>query len=114
MNRPSFLPAAAALLLTALLAGCSGEPSSGDVEQAVKASVEASNQQLNKLGGNLVPAGLKTEVHAVKKVGCAKAEGSAGFNCDVEVDATAPIVGRSKQLQQLRFVKGEEGWQVAR
>jgi hypothetical protein len=90
------------LLLALALAGCSGEPSSGDIEKVVKADVEKVNQQM--------PEGMKTEVHAVKKVSCVEAQESAGYNCDVEIDVTVPMVGRNKSVGQIRMVKGSDGW----
>ena len=90
------------LLLALALAGCSGEPSSGDIEKVVKADVEKVNEQ--------VPESMKTEVHAVKKISCVEAKESAGYNCDVEIDVTAPLVGRNKSVGQIRMVKGSDGW----
>lgn len=114
MIRRTSCQIAPALLAMLALAGCSGEPTGGDIEKAVKASAEATNQQLKQIGGDLLPASAQTQVHEVKKIGCAKAEGEAGFNCDVEVDMTAPLMGRSKQMQKLRFVKADDGWRIAR
>jgi hypothetical protein len=93
-------------LLALTLAGCSGEPSSGDIEKVVKADVEKVNQQ--------VPESMKTEVHAVKKISCVEAKESAGYNCDVEIDVTAPLVGRNKSVGQIRMVKGSDGWVVSK
>lgn len=55
---------------------------------------------------------MLTVVHEAKKVGCASAEGATGFNCDVELDVSAPFVGRAQKVATIRFVKGNEGWQV--
>lgn len=95
------------LLLALTLAGCSGEPSSGDIEKAVKADVEKVNQQMKD---NPFTRSMTTEVHAVKKISCVEAKESAGYNCDVEIDVTAPLVGRSKNVGQIRLVKGSDGW----
>lgn len=99
-------------LLALTLTACSKEPSGGDIEQAVKANVDQSNQEVRKLGGKLISDDMLTKVHEVKKVACATTEGSAGFNCDVELDVTVPFIGRSKKVAQLRFVKGSDGWQM--
>jgi hypothetical protein len=52
-------------------------------------------------------------VHGVKKVACAAAQGSAGFSCDIELDMTVPLAGRSKSVKSVRFVKASDGWQVS-
>jgi len=106
MSRTRFATLVTSLLLVVGLAGCSGEPSSGDIEKVVKADVEKVNQ--------VVPQSLKTEVHAVKKISCVEAKESAGYNCDVEMDVTAPMVGRNKSVGQIRMVKGSDGWVATR
>jgi len=52
------------------------------------------------------------ELHEVNKIGCAKAIDATGFNCDIEIDVTAPFVGRSKATKQSRFVSTDDGWRV--
>jgi len=106
MNHRHAVSIAGVLLAASALSGCSGEPSSTDIERAVRSNVEHSNKQTKK-------AGLVLEVHEVRKVACAAAQGSAGFNCDIELDATVPFAGRSKGVKQVRFVKASDGWQVA-
>jgi hypothetical protein len=106
MSRTRFATLVTSLLLVVGLAGCSGEPSSGDIEKVVKADVEKVNQ--------VVPQSMKTEVHAVKKISCVEAKESAGYNCDVEMDVTAPMVGRNKSVGQIRMVKGSDGWVATR
>ena len=106
MSHTRFATLVSSLLLVLALAGCSGEPSSGDIEKAVKADVEKVNQQ--------VPEPMKAEVHAVKKISCVEAKESAGYNCDVEIDVTAPMVGRNKSVGQIRMVKGSDGWVATR
>jgi len=51
-------------------------------------------------------------LHEVKKLGCAEAQGAAGYNCDVDIDVTAPFVGRTKNTSKLRLIKGSDGWQI--
>jgi hypothetical protein len=106
MSHIRFATLIPSLLLVLALAGCSGEPSSGDIEKVVKADVEKVNRQ--------VPESMKTEVHAVKKISCVEAKESAGYNCDVEIDVTAPMVGRNKSVGQIRMVKGSDGWVATR
>lgn len=107
------IPIIASSLFVALaLTGCSGEPSSGDIEKAVKANVEQANQQAKQIGGGLISDKMLTQVHAVNKIGCVAAQDASGYNCDVELDVTAPFVGRSKNIGKIRFVEGSDGWQV--
>jgi hypothetical protein len=90
------------VVLAVALGGCSGEPSSGDIEKAMKADIEKANE--------MFPGEMKAELHSVKKVSCVEAKRSAGYNCDVEIDVTAPILGRQKDVGQIRLVKGSDGW----
>lgn len=112
MYRVRILSISATILFCAALVGCSGEPSSSEIENAIKASVEQSNQQAKQIGGSMVSDDMLTVVYEAKKVGCAAAEGATGFNCDVELDVSAPFVGRAKKVATIRFVKGSEGWQT--
>lgn len=98
MKRHQILARSIACLIAITLSGCSGEPSSSDIEKAVRANVDQSNQQAKNFGGKFASDNLLTKVYGVKKVGCAAAQGSSGFNCDVEVDVSAPFVGRSKNV----------------
>lgn len=98
----------AALLM---LSGCGGEPSASDIEKAVRAQVEMESEQMKKASMGLFD--MKAELHSVQKVGCVAAAESTGFNCDVEMDVSNPLVGRNKGVTKIRFVKGSDGWQVA-
>lgn len=91
-----------------LLAGCGGEPSSGDIEKVVQSSVTRLNAQLGSWGGK-----TKAEVHSVKKLGC-KSDSSNAYVCDVEADITHPMAGRTKGVSQIRMVKGSDGWVESR
>ena len=105
--------AAAALLLSA----CSSEPSNGDIEQAVKASVTKSQEAMSKLASSSPQAAemakkMMPTVHGVNKIGC-KADGDKAYNCDVELDMETGITGRKKQTVPVRMVKGSEGWTLS-
>jgi hypothetical protein len=72
--------------ITAVLSGCSREPSATDIEKMMRADAAESK--------NVV-------LHEVRKIGCAPAQGSPGYMCDVEVDATVSqpmIFGKPLQL----------------
>ncbi len=101
----ALLPISMALLLTA----CSGEPSSGDIEKVLQSGFAQFNTQMAAFAGR----GAKVEVHSIKKLGC-KADGANAYVCDVEVDVTNPMTGRSKTVAPLRLVKGSDGWVQSR
>lgn len=90
-------------LIAMTLVGCSGEPSSSDIDKAFKTQLE----QLNKIVGSFG----KTEIHEIKKIGCTASAEASGFVCDVEIDST--VMGhRAKGVQKMRLVKGSDGWVI--
>lgn len=93
------------------LSGCGGEPSSSDIEKAVRGLVETETTQINQARWGMFD--IQVEVHSVQKIGCVAAADSTGFNCDVEMDVSNPMTGRKKNVTKIRFVKGSDGWQVA-
>ena len=100
-----------------LLAGCSGEPSNGDIEKAVQASVQQSQEAMGKLAdGNPQAAEMakafQAKVHSVNKIGC-KSDGDKAYKCDVELDMETGLTGRKKQTVPVRMVKGSDGWTMA-
>lgn len=91
------------------LAGCSGgEPSSADVEKSIKAMTDEAVQELEKAG--TMPQHLRPTIHAVKKLGCAAAQGEAGYICDVESEVSTPATGRLKAVEKYRLVENSDGW----
>ena len=100
-----------------VLAGCSSEPSNADIEKAVQASVQQSQEAMGKLAdGNPQAAGMakafQAKVHSVNKIGC-KSDGDKAYKCDVELDMETGLTGRKKQTVPVRMVKGSEGWTMA-
>jgi hypothetical protein len=93
------------LCLTAgiLLAACSAGPSEGDIKAAMDRAAKQTNDQL--------PAGMRTEVISVRKVGCK--EDGAGYRCDIELKVKAPIVGEQSGTRSARFVKASDGWTMS-
>lgn len=112
------------LLCTALALfclGCSGEPSDKDLRAALERDAAKHSQALNQTAGIFGGHGQTllgmigtVEIHAVRKIGCVEAGQVPGFVCDVEVDMTVPVVGRTKDMTQARFVKGPDGWVMVR
>lgn len=108
-----------ALLLAA--AGCSGEPSETDIRAALEKDAAKHGQALNQTAQMFGGAGKTLtdmigtmEIHAVKKIGCVAAKDAPGFVCDVEIDMTVPLAGRSKDMASARFVKSPDGWVVVK
>ncbi len=103
-------------LLALILAACSGEPSANDIEHALRAEAERSNEDHNAqiLPGTTISLKVTKELHGARKIACVKAENEPGYRCDVETDVTLPLVGRQKNTEKLRFVKGNDGWEVVR
>lgn len=109
---PKYHRAFAVVLLALLgtaLAGCSGEPSAGDVDKTVRTYMSESQAQMQKLTGSKSSLG---EIHDVKKLGC-KSDTDVSWRCDVEVDITQ-LGTRTKGPASFRFVKGSEGWALSR
>ena len=77
----------------------------------MKAALEASLSDTNKLSSSIFGASGKVEILAVKKIGCSKDAG--GYACDVEVTTKMPVVGETKKTSKMRFVKLDSGWSVA-
>ncbi len=116
-----FMPTAILVAASLFAAGCSGEPSEVDIKTAFEKDMVKSAQSLDEAGkmfggvGKTLTDSLgKMELHAVKKIDCAEAKDAPGFVCDVEVDMTVPLAGRSKEMATVRLVKGPEGWVVVK
>lgn len=90
------------------LAGCSGEPSDGDVRKVITEDSDKVVAQLKESG--YLPDNLVPTIHEVKKIGCAPAEGEAGYICDVESVVSTPVTGTVKAVEKYRFVKTDNGW----
>lgn len=104
--------------IAALLAACSGEPSTSDVkslvDREIKPTLELQAQTLSLFPGMFGGASTKSakaELKDVRKVGC-KADGEAAFLCDIELVMQHGESTKS-QVVPLRFVKGSSGWMLA-
>lgn len=96
-------------LLTVAVAGCSGEPSAGDIDKTVRTYMSESQVQMQKLTGSKSSLG---DIHNVKKLGC-KSDTDVSWRCDVELDMTQ-LGNRTKGPTSFRFVKGSDGWALSR
>lgn len=103
-----------AVFLIAALAGCSGEPSSADIEKALNVAAEEHKRRMKDVAGNTgIDDMFKIEIHAVKKIGCSSAGSEKGYSCDVEMDRTLPWpTGRIKDVTNIRFVQTDGGWRA--
>jgi hypothetical protein len=105
-------------LVTALLSGCSSEPSSSDIKTLVDRDIKPALEMQAQLMGNAISAfsgnkapSSKTTLTDVRKLGC-KSDGDHAYACDVElVMQTAD--GEKSRVLPLRLVKGGSGWLLA-
>ncbi len=98
-------------LLTSVIifSACSKGPSSSDIESVMSKNLENFNNLIPKaLGQN-----MKFEIHEVKSYGCEEKPDGV-YSCDVEIDMTAPVVGRKKDRSKVDFVEREGEWQTVR
>lgn len=91
-----------------LCAACSQGPSNADVDKAVREQYA----QINSLTAGTLGDALGIEIHSVKSLGCKAAANSPGYNCDVELDASLPFVGRQTSVVPARLVKASDGWRL--
>ena len=101
------------LCAVTFIAGCSANsgPSNAEVEDAVRANFNTYNEQVKAMEGGMF-GNVEVAVHGVKSLGCKSAISANGYTCDVEVDATVPMAGRSKGVSEIHLVKAASGWQV--
>ena len=109
-----FRSTAALAAASIMLAACSGEPSSADVKAAFEQAIAQVNRATQAIAGSSDSARkmLQTTLYDAKKIACKKADGYPGYRCDVEIDIESPLIGRTKQVDSVRLVKGDKGWQV--
>jgi hypothetical protein len=94
------------------ISGCSGgggEPSEGDILEAVERSFEDVYEMQVSAAGKDAADKARAVVNEVRKIACVKADGASGYVCDIEVDITT-MFGRQKATRAARFVEGDDGW----
>jgi hypothetical protein len=104
-------------MCVAVLSACSGEPSAADIKSAFERNIleseQAAAQAMRALGGSgAVKPGSGGKVHEVKKIGCKQGSDGASYNCTVEVDLEAMMVGRQKKTASVVVVKDSQGWNI--
>lgn len=112
MNSRYFQASSIFLALTAvLLSGCSGEPSSSDIEKLVETEVKPMLEIQAKTMARSIPgrgAEFQAKLSDVNKIGC-KADGEAAYACDVEL-VMETAEGDKSRIVTMRLVKGSSGW----
>ena len=107
----------------AMLAGCSGEPSTSDVEKAVKKrypegwhyrGTTTNQQALVAIGGSVFVPETKSvyaPISEIKKLDCAslQAVGAPACTCNVEIVYTDSGVQKRKNEMYV-FVRNSDGW----
>jgi hypothetical protein len=100
------------LLMSAGLVGCSGEPSNGDIEAAMKKNLDDTKTQMSTAGGAFGKnmAEKMPSLVSVSKTGCTPRQPS-GFTCDIDIEVQK--VGEketSKTPAKVSFVKSDGTW----
>jgi len=106
MKRRSILSAFAALLL----AGCSGEPNSDDIMQALNADAKF-QMTLAMLAGSEANLAAMKKNGVVEKAGCKDAQGAPGYVCDFRWGTKGPD-GKTHygNPMRARLFKTSQGW----
>jgi hypothetical protein len=101
--RNAFILAPALVGAALLLAGCSGEPSAGDIRKAVETKQEALAPLLGMMGA-------KVEITDLRKHKCAAIDGGR-FRCSyaIAVKADSPMGGANEITQNLSAVFEDVG-----
>ena len=101
--------AVSAITLTA----CSGGHSEGDIQAMMEKELEQTNSAVTSMVGADMANAMRTEIHDVTLHGCDEVRDDV-YSCDVEVDLTAPIVGRNVQRSSITLAETDAGWTVTR
>ncbi len=100
-----------ALLLgsSLLLSACSSGPSENDVKALLEAQMNQMSTMMGEIGGESMSGMLKVDIHGVTIHSCEEQRTNV-YLCDVDVDATRPIAGRSVQRSEVLMAKSKDGW----
>lgn len=125
-SSPRLLPGGLVLCSSLIVSACSGEPSGADIEKAFSRQISTAYQAaVQAAAAN--PRGMQAEmmkgvsekdfkgqIHDLKKLACSKGETSVNYTCQIEIDMTLPLLGqRVKKTEQVKLIKGSDGWQIA-
>lgn len=93
---------------TILITACSGAPSENDLEALLQAETAKLSKMMASIGGDAAKS-MTPVIHDVKINKCKKVRDDV-YTCNVDVDATAPIVGRNVDNTDLTVAKTSDGW----
>ncbi|MFV3077936.1 hypothetical protein [Niveispirillum fermenti] len=96
-----------ALVPLLALAACGGEPSEGEMRDALQAQFDKANKMAAERG----VAGFKAVLEKFEKVSCGKTDGSSIYNCTVTIKCSGPMMNLDGTTE-MRFSKGGDGWVV--
>ncbi len=104
-----------ALLIASTLAlsACSSGPSESDIKALLESEVDKMTAMVGELGGEKMSDMLKVDIHKVTIHSCEE-ERNDVYLCDVEVEATSPMTGRSVERSEILLAKSDDGWIQAR
>ncbi|TVP91925.1 MAG: hypothetical protein EA348_02980 [Pseudomonadaceae bacterium] len=97
------------LAATLLLAACSSGPSESDIQALLESEINKMSAAMGELGGDEMSDMLKVDIHSVKIHSCEE-ERTDVYLCDVEIDATSPLGGRSTERSMIMLAKSDDGW----
>ncbi|GAA0779910.1 hypothetical protein GCM10009108_18910 [Castellaniella ginsengisoli] len=93
-----------------LLAACSSEPSQADLQAAVQKAVDRQNESMQSMVGGVLDM-PKFALNGVEKLSCTSSRDKPGYVCDIRLDITRPLVGRTVDQATARFIKTDQGWE---
>ncbi len=99
-----------ALTACAFLTAC--EPNDAEIKSALEKDIVDANKGLAAIGNMVGGKDMKIEIVSAKKIACKEAQGNPGYVCDVSYEVNLPVVGKKEQTSNLRFVKGDKGWEI--
>lgn len=101
-------------IVTATLAGCNSEPSESDIQKAIQTKLDDANARASKMmdryGVNT--DGMLTKLNSIRKISCDESNSSKQYSCKVELDITAPLVGRNKSVTTVSVINDSGKWLV--
>ncbi|EFH6731687.1 hypothetical protein RCO01_09320 [Escherichia coli] len=102
--------------LSVLLSGCGQtEPTEAEINNTLKTSFEEANAQISKsagaAGAKLLDS-MKVKFISARKISCEASGTKNKYNCTVEIESEAPMVGPQKVTTSLPFIKDGDKWIV--
>lgn len=109
----NLIAVATILVMSAGLAGCSGEPSDGDIEAAMQKNLEDTKTQMSSVVGKSMAEKMAAKmpvIVSVTKNGCMPRQPS-GFICDIDMEVQKPGANEtSKTPAKVSFVESDGNW----